>query len=302
MPAMRSQDVVIYDPRTLRDLFAALINGYTELSRPNENEELKASAEQGKQFLELIARFVEAHERDRQRQADTADDFNILEVIRLTYKEGLHSDVLAWVLDHDMDNLGTHAQGALGFRLFLKEFGLPEQYARSANYWVKREVAGDESIVDIEVGAKGEFLIHIENKILANEGKDQTVREWADLKRRARDLGVNVDDVHPLFLTPSGDKPLSDCFRPISWGQVVSVFTAFAEKARPPEVKLFASHYAKAVERFVAAKRQEDREDHVENLVERGGVAIARQMEISPPSGALDGAGARKVQRAVCAG
>jgi hypothetical protein len=134
--------------------------------RANKLEQVQA-ADDRHQIHALLDGYNETVESYRQKQEQVADDFNLLEVMRLTGKEIRHSMVLAWLLDHDMRRLGTHAQGNLGFRLFLsefKDFHLPLAYA-DCKYWVRREVAGDESIVDIEVACRGRFLIHIENKI-----------------------------------------------------------------------------------------------------------------------------------------
>ncbi|MDB5297570.1 MAG: hypothetical protein JWO31_3553 [Phycisphaerales bacterium] len=207
-------------------------------------------------FAALLGGFADARELRRARQEGVADRFNLLDVLRLTFNEVRHSMVLAWLLDHDMDRLGTHAQGPAGFRLFLAEFGLPARYA-DGPYRVRREVAGDESIVDVEVAARGRFLIHVENKLLAAEGVDQTDREWADIRRRAAELGIDPDaadaPVHALFLTPAGARPANPNFVPVSWRRVVRVLEAFAEQARPADVRLFARHYAKAVRAFASS-------------------------------------------------
>jgi PD-(D/E)XK nuclease superfamily len=203
----------------------------------------------------LLVGYNETVERYRRQQEEVADDFNLLDVMRLTGKEIRHSMVLAWLLDHDIRKLGTHAQGNLGFRLFLNEFGLPIVYSDN-KYWVRREVAGDEAIVDIEVACRHQFLIHIENKIWSGEGTDQTDREWSDLQRRAAELNVTTPHVHGLFLTPHGMKPANPNFRAISWVRIVRVLEAFAERVKPPDVKLFTAHYARALRRFIVSFRQ----------------------------------------------
>jgi PD-(D/E)XK nuclease superfamily protein len=210
-----------------------------------------ANTVQGRnQFHTLLDAFNETLEHYRLHQEQVADDFNLLDVMRLTGKEVRHSMVLAWLLDSDMRNLGTHAQGNLGFRLFLDEFGLPSHYAHS-KYWVRREVPGDESVVDVEIGSRGGFLIHIENKIWSGEGTVQTDREWSDLQRRADNLTVPAHAVHAFFLTPHGAKPANQNFCAIPWGRIVRVLEKFANQAKPAEVRLFASHYARALRRFI---------------------------------------------------
>jgi hypothetical protein len=206
----------------------------------------------------LLLGYNQAVERHRQQQEQTADDFNILEVMHLTGNEVRHSMMLGWLLDHDLRKLGTHAQGNLGFRLFLAEFGLPLTYAES-EYWVGREIAGDESIVDIEVACRCGFLIHIENKISASEGPDQTDREWADVNRRAESLKAR--NVHALFLTPRGRAATNPKFQAISWGSVARVLENFAEQAKPADVKLFAAHYARTLRRFIVTRSYVEEQD-----------------------------------------
>src|SRR5712692_7165493 len=279
------------DAGRMRERFALLLNGFTVVAgrgqssvapvtaqirtllkqfgehrdRANTLEQSQA-ADDRHQIHALLDGYNKTVESYRQKQEQVADDFNLLEVMRLTGKEIRHSMVLAWLLDHDMRKLGTHAQGNLGFRLFLSEFSLPIDYA-DCKYWVHREVAGDESIVDVEVACRGRFLIHIENKIWSCEGTDQTNREWSDLQRRAAELNVSAPHIHALYLTPHGTEPANANFRPITWGRIVRVIERFAEQAKPPDVKLFAAHYARALRRFIVIQDISE-EDHVERTVE----------------------------------
>jgi hypothetical protein len=232
------------------DRFQRLLTNFAEVRHRAEIDGRMRGTADRSRFTSMLDRFRHARERHRDTQEAVADDFNLLDVLQLTGKEIRHSMVLAWLLDRDLEAHGTHAQGSLGFRLFLREFGLPIEYAESP-YWVRREVFGDESIVDVEVAARGLFVIHIENKIWSGEGVDQTDREWADLHRRAVSLGIDpavrADQVHALFLTPRGTRPTNPMFRPISWRQVIRVLKRFADQAQPPDVKLFARHYAKSI-------------------------------------------------------
>ena len=206
----------------------------------------------------LLKNYNKTVKHYRQQQEETADDFNLLDVMQVSGKEMRHSMMLAWLLDHEIRKHGTHAQGNLGFRLFLEEFGLPTVYATDCKYWVRREVAGNESIVDVEIVRRVHFLIHIENKIWSGEGKIQTDREWADIQRRAEVLKVSTRSVHALFLTPIGTKPENANFQAITWGRIVRVLEIFAEQAKPPDVKLFARHYMRALKRFSAEHRNEE--------------------------------------------
>src|SRR5437016_5040484 len=127
-------------PAILRDRFARLLKGFSVLGarkstsqRPNtaqmrsflerfvelnsraEASERKQAAVDHKCLRALLAGYNETVERYRRQQEQLADDFNLLDVMQLMGKEIRHSMVLAWLLDHDLRRLGTHAQGNLGF-------------------------------------------------------------------------------------------------------------------------------------------------------------------------------------------
>ena len=242
----------------------------TAIVKSDTLEKARAATDHGS-IRSFMLGYRDAVERHRLQQEQTAIDFNLLAVMQLTGKEIRHSMVLAWLLDHDMRRMGSHAQGPLGFRLFLRELRLPQEYA-DCRYWVRREVAGDDSIVDIEIACRGRFLIHVENKIWSCEGADQTDREWGDLVRRAEALGIPFGKsapLHALYLTPQGAKPANPNFRSISWGRIARVLEAFSEEAKPPDVKLFAAHYVRALRRFIVTTDKTE-ESHGEGIDERG--------------------------------
>lgn len=214
------------------------------------------------QHERLLAGFEKAHADWKKEQVFLAEDFNVLQTMRLTRKELCHSDILAWLLDHRLEVFGSHAQGNLGFRLFLQRLGLPLKYAK-ADYQVVREALGRQARLDILIQAAGQFVIGIENKIDSQEGEDQTHREWADLRKWAEKLSVpRTNKVEAFFLTPDERKPQSSNFREISWRLVADVFEAFAEEAKPPMVKMFAQHYAEALRRHVVFGTPTEQEEY----------------------------------------
>jgi hypothetical protein len=238
-----------------------LIEGYVDVMRPFQKQEALRIDQELKTFPALLGGYDRSVEEWRKGQAERADDFNLIEVLHATYDELRHSRMLAWVLDHRVAHFGTHAQGSLGFRLFLEELGFSPDWAKEP-YWVRREVAGEESRVDLEVAARGRFIIHIENKLLAAEGEDQTDREWADLQRRADELGIPRSGerkaVYALFLSSQGAPPENVNFQPVSWGRIARVLDGFAMTAIPPDVRLFAAHYARALRKFAVIEPQQE--------------------------------------------
>ena len=241
--------------------FANLLGGFGDRIRQNDVIQNKHDQSALLSFTEAVSGFTSAKSTWQQKQRTLADSFNILAVLKLTGNEVRHSMVLAWLLDKNMEHHGTHAQGSLGFEVFLKALALPMKYAE-ANYWVRREVSGDESRVDIEVAARDSFLIHIENKIWSSESGEQTVREWADLKKKAAALNVSPEHVHCIFLTPEGRDAGHKDFEPLSWYKVETVLESFAENALPPDVKLFARHYARALHASGISQNQEKEQNY----------------------------------------
>jgi hypothetical protein len=213
------------------------------------------------QHKQLLTDFEREHATWKKDQVLIAEDFNILHTMRLTRKELCHSDILAWLLDYRLEVFGTHAQGKSGFRLFLQRLGLPLHYTK-ADYRVFREAPGEESRLDILIEAERQFVIGIENKVDAEEGEDQTRREWADLVRRGKKQSVLPSRVDAFFLTPDELEPESRRFKAISWRLVADVFEAFAQEAKPPAVKLFAQHYAETLRRYVAPQTEPEEEDY----------------------------------------
>jgi hypothetical protein len=204
------------------------------------------------QFEQLLDEYDRQQDSWREEQKSRADGFNILRTMRLNRKELCHSDILAWLLDP----METHAQGKLGFLLFLRELSLPEEFA-SKNYRVIRELAGKESQLDIVIEAEGGFLIGIENKIDSEEGDNQTNREWNDLERRKIALSIPTE-ITAFFLTPDEAKPLCNFFKPISWQLIANIFEAFADEAKAELVKIFAKHYAETIRNEIVPAIEEE--------------------------------------------
>jgi hypothetical protein len=75
----------------------------------------------------------------RKSEESSASDFNLLETLQIASDEIKHSMMLEWLLDHRIERAGTHAQGKLGFSLFLEKTGLNTDYTK-ADYLVSREV------------------------------------------------------------------------------------------------------------------------------------------------------------------
>ncbi len=257
------------ESKELARRFEVLIKRHAGLRMEDDNR-LKDALDR------LVPTFQAARKTWADEQRASASDFNLFAVLGVESDEVRHSKILTWLLDHRIEQ-GSHAQGSLGFRLFLKQlkqelFGDKDppvtDYADVPNYWVHREVSGGEARVDIEIAARNRFLIHIENKIYSIEGDDQTHREWRDLQQRAKALGVSRSACHAIYLTLDGSEARNENFRSVSWNRIALVLDIFAEKAQPEEVRLFARHYAKAVRKLAIVERKGEEVLDVE--VQRG--------------------------------
>lgn len=242
-----------------------LLDGFLPIYRMSQTEEAQDAKRDRDAIASLLNGFDSAVQSWRESQKEKADDFNLLEVMQLTGKEIRHSMVLAWLLDWDLSRAGTHAQGNLGFRLFLEELQNElhlDPSIAAMRYHVRREVADDESRLDIQISARGHFLVGIEVKIWANEGVDQTNREWKDLNRRAEQLQVPKNAMRAIFLTPEGASPANENFISISWHRLARVFEAFAKHAVPEDVRLFASHYARSLGKFIITESEDEESEN----------------------------------------
>jgi hypothetical protein len=133
--------------------------------------------------------------------------------------------------------------------------------------------------VDIEIVSQKNFVIHIENKIWAAEGTDQTGRESRDLLERAKQLQIHENRCHALFLTLDGCPPKNKVFRPIGWNRIAKVLDRFAKLAKPHDVKLFARHYAAAVRRLAVTEPEAKEIEHAEAMAERPTAMSAEEMD-----------------------
>ncbi len=151
------------------------------------------------------------------------EGFNTLDVCKVAYDERRHSAILAWLLDA----AASHRQGSVFFRAFLRSIDIPEAIANS-RYRVKTEHSEHESRIDIAVYSDSNFLVYIENKILAGEGDRQIEREFRDLRRFAKRIRVAEKHQYPVFLTIDGKLPTRDydsSWRTISYRDLARAFS-----------------------------------------------------------------------------
>ena len=153
---------------------------------------------------------------------------NVWQIAGLKTDEVRHSKVLKWFLDCR----GDHGQGNAILLHLLKELPLMEKY-QTKRYFTTEEccpLGNQESRVDIEIDAD-EFLLFIEIKINATEGKDQLQRyiDIAQAKAKNRDWLI-------VYLTRDGKLPEKyklykeqERLIGLSWKKLAEIFYDYAK-------------------------------------------------------------------------
>ncbi len=129
--------------------------------------------------------------------------FNSHDILSRPKGELRQSNILAWLLNFRE----SHCEGDRFIKIFLKAAGIDTTELDLKSYRIRQEYVGLESIVDIVIYKRGNFIIYIENKILSGEGKNQVDREYNDLIRAAKSLWIDSKSMYAIFLTPDGKSP-----------------------------------------------------------------------------------------------
>lgn len=177
---------------------------------------------------------------------DRPASFNAFEVLRIGPDEVVHSGVLAWLLDAR----AGHAMGPLFLNRMTTELGLPISVGSRDRYVVRREFSGPFSIVDVCVYRPHDFLLYIENKILAAEGPRQAELELRDMDRTGEANGIPAARRHAVFLTPDGRPPTSgDSARwlCLSYARLAAAFGAALPSLGDDKLANFVGDWLQAV-------------------------------------------------------
>ena len=145
--------------------------------------------------------------------------FNILKILNISSDEVRHSSFLAWLLD----SKSGHNQGFLFFNAFMQMCNIDVHIDQPYSYTVKREFSEIESIIDILIYRRSDFLVYVENKIYSAEGNAQCSREVRDMRRLGTRLLIPPERQYAVFLTPDGREPVTgdpECWRTLSYQQL----------------------------------------------------------------------------------
>jgi hypothetical protein len=184
----------------------------------------------------IIDDFIKMQKRLIKRDNQLAGNFNPLQLLNVKFDETTHSNILAWVFDP----YGSHSQGDLFFRAFLEHFNFEVDYEQM-DYKVIREFSGNEAIIDLLIYGR-KFIFYIENKTLSSEGYRQTEREYNDLLRLSNALKIS-ENIYAIYLSPSGRRPQSENWLPISYAQLSDALANRISHIRADYVRFFLNSW-----------------------------------------------------------
>ena len=181
----------------------------------------------------------------RQSRTDFNPKFNMMELCGLSTDEVRHSAILAWLLDEN----GSHAHGSLFLNAFAPTIGL-ELTSDTVGYIVSAEFSGFESITDVVIYKAGDFFISIENKINAEEGRDQLNREYRDREKYSNSLNVPINRRIAVFLTPDGRQPKTGdplIWRQLSYARIAEAFKVINYQETATKLRFFVEDWLASI-------------------------------------------------------
>jgi hypothetical protein len=212
------------------EAYQALFDDFSQFRGILTNQRVRSYKALTSDYIALKKTIIE-------KDSKITSNFNPIKLFNVSFDENTHSNILAWLFDP----YETHSQGDLFFKAFLDYFNYDVNYS-DFDYQVRREFSGNEAIIDILVFGK-EFIFYIENKTISPEGPNQTYREHRDMLRLATALSINERNVYPIFLSPYGQRPLNDEFRPISYIQLSYAFKRVLSNVASEYVRSFLSSW-----------------------------------------------------------
>lgn len=176
---------------------------------------------------------------------------DFLDMLGFAMHENSNSNLLAWLLDpRTAPTIGPAALTALVARVETGEDWQRRirEAARRAAISVQRECpVAEEGTVEAHPGRIDlvvwgpDFVLAIENKVLAREHDDQTIAYWEWLARhRAPYAG--------LFLSPAGFPAASENFKPVSYLELLACLLEGPIRTKPaPAEELVLASYVKTL-------------------------------------------------------
>ena len=182
--------------------------------------------------LEVYYEIMEAKiEHDRLALSKFNPNLNVWEAVNLGRSELKHCSFLRWLLDPR----GSHYQGDLFLKRFIGKYSesfpnVRKEELRSCN--VKSEEAfNDTGRVDISIRGRS-FIIVIEAKIDAGEGKDQIIRY------------NKIPGAVVVFLTKDRRKPANGEAVCVSWKDIGEICKEFVKECKNPWLAELVRQYS----------------------------------------------------------
>lgn len=202
----------------------------------------------------FFSTFVENH---RQLRNQRRVDFNVFTLLSIGEDEIRQSKFLAWLLDAE----SGQRQGTIFLKAFVELCGMDIPLNVIDQYRVRTEFSGIESIIDVLVYRRGEFLIYLENKIFAQESPDQIDREFRDMRRLGYALSIPEERQFAIFLTPDGRRPISGeatRWRTVSYNEIRAEFEKLLPRIKSVKVKFILRDWIDTISTFGGTNEKEN--------------------------------------------
>lgn len=171
--------------------------------------------------------------------------FNIFDALRISDVEIRHSNFLAFLLDP----AESHGQGQLFLKAILMDLfkNAPQHFPLSPIDLDGTDLRGVEvrrewNHIDLLITCvEPRFAVVIENKVWSQEHSDQLSRYQESVAKHCTDLPALY-----FYMTPDGDKPSEDVWRPYSYASIHRVLKRVRDSnqtAIGDEVLVFLDHY-----------------------------------------------------------
>jgi hypothetical protein len=194
-------------------------------------------------LLESFQKEMETKQRQAEQvlaafTAANLKKFNIFLKVGFTADENNLSDAIAALLDPK----GSHGLGLWPLRMLLRTLSTKQSAPSQVNlilplledsdcsiHILRERYEGEgKTIPDIEI-VSDKFIIFIENKIQGGSetymyGQYQTDRQWVALKGKGNRIGVPLDRLLGIFLTPNGESAKNSNFISLSVPELVTAF------------------------------------------------------------------------------
>lgn len=176
--------------------------------------------------------------------------FSFWQIFGVEYNELVHSNFLAWLFDPlGSHGLRTHFVEAFVGKVARKIHNLYLSRLDLSNIKVEREFPGDESRLDIRIlDPRGSFQCVIENKILSEEGTDQTDRLYKNFR------GKSQKDIFVFLTLDERAKPTNRNFTSLTYAEILPMLQRYPQASLNSEVRFLIGNYVNTLERLIVSE------------------------------------------------